>query len=170
MLTFPNLLSFSRIPLAFVFFSTDPLYRLVALILALISDGLDGFVARRYQATSRLGTVLDPIADKIFVVIVFAILFSEHRLELWQIAAMFSRDIALLFFGSYLMVKDQFRDYQFKAFWCGKFTTALQFALLLGIILNFVIPLYMYGMFVLLGVGSFIELLYRPRAEFHCKN
>jgi CDP-diacylglycerol--glycerol-3-phosphate 3-phosphatidyltransferase len=165
MTTIPNLLSFSRISLALVFFSADPLYRLVALILALMSDGLDGFLARRFHATSRLGTVLDPIADKVFVVIVFSILFQENKLELWQIAAMLSRDIALLFFGSYLMIKDQFREYRFKAFWCGKLTTALQFAFLLGIILNFVIPLYMYGIFVVLGMGSFIELLYRPRAR-----
>ena len=55
-------------------------------VVAALSDWLDGFLARRYQVVSDFGTFLDPIADKIFVVVILVLLVGLGRLpDLWVI-------------------------------------------------------------------------------------
>ena len=67
----------------------------------MVSDVLDGYLARRYNATSRLGSILDPATDKIFFLICVGVLFCENSLGLTHLALIFSRDIFLVFFGFY---------------------------------------------------------------------
>ena len=76
MVTFINLLTFSRIVLAAIIFlllmsSDGYLLALILFYIAGFSDWLDGYLARKYDAVSQLGEILDPIADKILVVFVF---------------------------------------------------------------------------------------------------
>jgi CDP-diacylglycerol--glycerol-3-phosphate 3-phosphatidyltransferase len=76
MVTFINFLTFSRIILAvFIFLllmsSDGYLLALILFYIASLTDWLDGFLARKYNAVSQLGEILDPIADKILVVFVF---------------------------------------------------------------------------------------------------
>ncbi|MDA8673872.1 CDP-diacylglycerol--glycerol-3-phosphate 3-phosphatidyltransferase [Gammaproteobacteria bacterium] len=76
MVTFINLLTFSRIVLAAVIFlllmsSDGYLLALILFYIAGFTDWLDGYLARKYNAVSQLGEILDPIADKILVVFVF---------------------------------------------------------------------------------------------------
>ena len=76
MVTFINLLTFSRIVLAAIIFlllmsSDGYLLALILFYIAGLTDWLDGYLARKYNAVSQLGEVLDPIADKILIVIVF---------------------------------------------------------------------------------------------------
>ena len=76
MVTFINLLTFSRIVLAAIIFlllmSADGyLLALILFYMASLTDWLDGYLARKYNAVSQLGEILDPIADKILIVFVF---------------------------------------------------------------------------------------------------
>jgi CDP-diacylglycerol--glycerol-3-phosphate 3-phosphatidyltransferase len=76
MITFINLLTFSRIALAAIIFlllmsSEGYLLALILFYIAGLTDWLDGYLARKYNAVSQLGEVLDPIADKILIVFVF---------------------------------------------------------------------------------------------------
>jgi CDP-diacylglycerol--glycerol-3-phosphate 3-phosphatidyltransferase len=76
MVTFINLLTFSRIVLAAVIFlllmsSDSYLLALILFYIAGFSDWMDGYLARKYNAVSQLGEILDPIADKILIVFVF---------------------------------------------------------------------------------------------------
>jgi CDP-diacylglycerol--glycerol-3-phosphate 3-phosphatidyltransferase len=76
MITFINLLTFSRIVLAAIIFlllmsSDGYLLALILFYIAGFTDWLDGYLARKYNAVSQLGEVLDPIADKILIVFVF---------------------------------------------------------------------------------------------------
>ena len=73
---FINLLTFSRIILAAVIFvllmsSDGYLLALILFIFAGITDFLDGYLARKYNSVSKIGEILDPIADKILIVFVF---------------------------------------------------------------------------------------------------
>lgn len=54
---------------------------LLILILALLSDFLDGFLARKLQVTSEVGAVLDPAADKIFILFTLTFLYLDYRLQ-----------------------------------------------------------------------------------------
>jgi CDP-diacylglycerol--glycerol-3-phosphate 3-phosphatidyltransferase len=76
MVIFINLLTFSRIALAGIIFlllmSSDGYFlALILFYIAGLTDWLDGYLARKYNAVSQLGEVLDPIADKILIVFVF---------------------------------------------------------------------------------------------------
>ena len=76
MSTFINLLTFSRIVLAAIIFlllmsSDGYLLALILFYIASLTDWLDGYLARKYNAVSQLGEILDPIADKILIVFVF---------------------------------------------------------------------------------------------------
>ena len=66
MFSWPNFLTLMRFPLALVFLQDDPFWRCAALILAMLSDGLDGYCARRYGKISRFGTFMGPISGQIF--------------------------------------------------------------------------------------------------------
>lgn len=161
MITTSNLLTFIRGPLAFLFLFHNPLIRLGALLVAMISDSIDGYIARKSRATSRFGAVLDPIMDKFFVFFVLAVFIFENKMQFWQAAIMLSRDIALLIFFLYLIVTSKFKTYTFKPAIAGKVSTALQFILLIVITLNYFVPDYVYYIFAVLGTIVLFELFYK---------
>jgi CDP-diacylglycerol--glycerol-3-phosphate 3-phosphatidyltransferase/cardiolipin synthase len=88
-----DLLTAIRLPLAVAFpLASGPELRFAILLVAAGSDLLDGTVARRYGA-SRLGAVLDPVADKLFMASAFGVVAFSGRLAWWEVAAVLVRDI-----------------------------------------------------------------------------
>lgn len=158
MLNLPNIISLMRFPLAFLFLQENIFYRSLAIFLAMISDGLDGYLARRYSWSSKLGTVLDPLMDKFFVFFVLGIFLAESRITIWEAGAFICRDFSVFFFGLYLAFKGNFFTYRFRAIWCGKLTTFLQFTVFLGLIFQIPIPPFLYTTFVILGFFALLEL------------
>ena len=83
----------------------DEFHRLIALIcfaVAAISDGVDGYIARRYNQRSELGAFLDPMADKLLLVSAIVVLSFDNgshlaRIPLWVTTTIISRDLLLLF-------------------------------------------------------------------------
>jgi len=79
-------------------------HRLLALLsfaLAAVSDGIDGYIARRYDQRSELGALLDPLADKLLLVSGIVLLSLDNepflpRIPLWLTATILSRDVLLL--------------------------------------------------------------------------
>lgn len=165
MFNLPNLISITRIPLAFCFIQDNPLYRSIIILAALLTDGLDGFLARRYQQTSRLGTLIDPFTDKFFVILTASVLIAEGKLNFIEICMLICRDFSVLLFGFYLLLKGRFSSYRFRAIWCGKITTVLQFTVLFGLVWNIIIPPAAYGMFIVLGILALFELYYTASLE-----
>ncbi|MGH7342232.1 MAG: CDP-alcohol phosphatidyltransferase family protein, partial [Candidatus Rokuibacteriota bacterium] len=91
--TLADVLTALRFPLAAAFwFVTDPAARLAFIALAALSDYLDGYLARRY-GPSRIGVVLDPAVDKIFMLTCFLAVARHGLLSWWEIALVLSRDI-----------------------------------------------------------------------------
>lgn len=157
--TVPNLLSFLRIPLAFVFLHHDPFLRGCALFGAMGTDFLDGYLARRYQMGSKWGTILDPITDKFFVLFVLAVFYHEHHITLWEVVSMLSRDVSLVLFTLYLVFSGRVRTYQVRAIWSGKIATTFQLFVLTALALNYPVPAAVYLLFLPLGAMALGELI-----------
>ncbi len=154
----PNIITFLRMPLALVYLQENVTLRCLALVLAGITDYLDGFFARRYRCTSAVGATLDPIADKCFFISILTILFAEHSLSGIQLIAMLSRDIAILCFTLYLVVTGTFSKWKVRTTWSGKIVTGMQFAVVCAVTLKVVIPSAVFYSFAILGCTAFIEL------------
>jgi len=91
-LTVADVLSAVRIPLAIVFPLASNTWRIVVLAAAAASDLLDGQLARRF-GSSRFGTVIDPVADKLFMASAFGVIAVSGRLEPYEIVGVLLRDI-----------------------------------------------------------------------------
>jgi CDP-diacylglycerol--glycerol-3-phosphate 3-phosphatidyltransferase/cardiolipin synthase len=88
-----NFVSFARVPLAIAFVVADRVeVRLPILVLAAASDLLDGWLARRL-GRSRLGAVLDPVTDKVFMLTAFVALALSGALRPLEVAGVLLRDI-----------------------------------------------------------------------------
>lgn len=158
MITLPNLVTLLRFPLALAFLQQNVTIRVIALILAGISDSVDGLIARKLKKTSRIGTFLDPLADKFFVITVLTVFLSEEKLTLWEAATMLCRDFSVMLFGTYLAFRGRLLQYQFRAILFGKITTAIQLSVLLALTLQMHVPPFVYGSFVVLGILALVEL------------
>jgi len=65
-------------------------------VVAGVSDGLDGFLAKRYGWTSRIGGLLDPLADKFLLMSCFVTLGVIGLIPVWLVAAVVTRDLVIL--------------------------------------------------------------------------
>jgi cardiolipin synthase len=99
-LTIPNILSILRLFLLPVFLwlvlgpELDGLAAGVLMFMG-ISDYLDGYVARRWNQASRLGAVLDPVADRLYILAVVVALGLREIIPLWLVVALPLRDLLL---------------------------------------------------------------------------
>jgi cardiolipin synthase len=64
--------------------------------LAGISDGLDGYLAKRFGWTTELGAYLDPLADKLLLVSIYVVLGLADHLPVWLVIAVVSRDVLIV--------------------------------------------------------------------------
>jgi CDP-diacylglycerol--glycerol-3-phosphate 3-phosphatidyltransferase len=76
-------------------------WAIAAFALAAVSDGIDGYIARRFNQRSELGSILDPLADKLLLVSGIVLLSFRHEkilphLPLWMTATVVGRDVLLL--------------------------------------------------------------------------
>jgi CDP-diacylglycerol--glycerol-3-phosphate 3-phosphatidyltransferase len=94
---------------------------------AAASDGLDGYIARKYNQRSELGVILDPIADKgLLLAAIITLTFSNwsYELPLWFTVLVIARD-AIIVVGS-LMLHFFLGKVNVRPSWVGKTATALQ--------------------------------------------
>ncbi|KOR33461.1 CDP-alcohol phosphatidyltransferase [Achromatium sp. WMS3] len=96
----PNCLSIMRIllafPVGFLLLKQEYGWTLAIFILAGISDGLDGFLAKRFGWQSRLGGILDPLADKVLFIVAFLILGILGLIHTWLVIAAIIRDLIIM--------------------------------------------------------------------------
>lgn len=106
----PNFLSFLRIIIApFIFYylsKDDSTWILVTLIVvAFISDYLDGITARKFNQITEAGKIVDPLADKIIVIVVMIGTVVYRDFPLWALIIILARDIIILLLGMLIMKK-----------------------------------------------------------------
>lgn len=158
MLTASNSLSFVRAPLAFMFLQENSTLRILAIVLAMITDSIDGYLARRSQSVSRFGAILDPAMDKFFVYFAMTVLFLEGQMAPWETAAMLSRDFFLCLYGLLMLAARRWKTVVIRAIRWGKVTTALQFIVLIGLVVGIPLPWYIFASFIGMGWLAFLEL------------
>ena len=164
-----NALSISRAPLAFLFLNPSPSVRTFAVILAMITDSIDGFLARKANSTSRFGAIVDPLMDKFFVYFILSILFIENKISVLEWIAFTSRDFALFIFGGFLLLRSCLSGYEVKSIILGKISTALQFLFLILLSWNIPVPAVAYLLFVPLAMSALVELFFNYKKTYKLK-
>jgi cardiolipin synthase (CMP-forming) len=136
----PNILSTARILVApylfFLLWRREYGLALLVMLLAGISDGVDGYIARRYAAGSRLGAILDPIGDKILLSGSFLVLALDRAIPLWLAWIVLGRDALILLFAAAVLVFTKDRR-AFPPTWWGKASTVCQICCVLALLLHF---------------------------------
>lgn len=158
MVTLSNALTLLRLPAAFIFIVDNVAVRLIAISLAILSDVLDGYFARKHKTVSQLGAVLDPIMDKFFVFFALGILVATDYMPLWAMACMLARDVCLIGYGVYLTVSGSWDKLEFKSIMWGKMTTSAQFIVLILVVSGVILPWYIYVLFIPLGMMTVVSL------------
>jgi cardiolipin synthase len=150
--TLPNLLTVFRMVLVPVFvsllFYEKFGWAMGAFLLAGVTDGLDGLLARRFNQKSHLGTILDPIADKLLLVTSFVVLSmpaisppqkpGHLPIPFWVTTAVISRDIFIIVGAAAINVVTGFRG--FRPSWPGKVSTAVQIFAVTAVLFACIFP------------------------------
>ncbi|MDQ8153993.1 MAG: CDP-alcohol phosphatidyltransferase family protein [Gemmatimonadota bacterium] len=135
--TLPNAISMSRLFLAALFpVVHDHDVRLLILAAAGATDFLDGWLARRRHQFSRMGALIDPFADRIFILVAICTLLLEGRVTTLQYFVFLMRDFATA--GAFVYAKSvtSLRTATFKARFSGKLATVLQLVALPAIVID----------------------------------
>ncbi len=130
------MLSLLRLGLAIAFPFVAPGWRLAVVLGGGLSDFLDGFVARRFNAHTPSGQLIDAIADKLFVFSVIVTLTVAGLVTWWQMLLIISRDLTVAGVAAYVTVRrdwSKFRRLVPRPI--GKLTTALQFTMFASLLL-----------------------------------
>lgn len=168
-LTWPNAVSSSRVALAIGFLLSDAVPARLALIcVASLTDFLDGWLARRTHAVSRLGALVDPVADRFFALCVIIAYVAGGQLTGWQAIAVMFRDVMSIVGWFVARNVPWLRPITFKARLVGKAVTALQLLTFLAVLLT---PAAVEALVILVGVLGAIAtidytlMLWRERAR-----
>ena len=172
-MTFANKITIFRI-LSVPFFLTALLYytpqkdylRFIALgifLLAIISDAVDGYIARTRRQKTEAGAILDPLADKILLITAFVVLyfvsnkFFAVRLPLWVMLVVISRDVTLLLGGGIILITNQKQE--INPTWRGKLSTFLQMITIVSLLLKFSYSYVLWNVAMIFTVISGIDYL-----------
>jgi len=128
MFSIPNLLTAGRIVLTpwigWALARSDYKVAFWLLLIAGLSDGIDGFIARRFHQQSKLGAYLDPIADKLLLTTVYAGLGWSGAAPVWLVWLVIGRDVLILSFAMCALLLTRLRDFP-PSVW-GKISTFFQ--------------------------------------------
>jgi len=139
----PNVITLARVALVPVFalmlVQKRPFGALLVIFLAGLSDVLDGFAARRWHQQTRVGTLIDPLADKFLLSIAFILLTIRslgftNVIPLWLTVAVIGRDFIILAGAAVITLIRGRREFTPTLF--GKMSTVLQVATVFWVVLS----------------------------------
>jgi len=134
----PNLISVARIllslPVAYLLLEQRFTEALILFFVAGVSDGLDGFLAKRFAWHSRLGSILDPLADKILLITSFLCLALVDVIPMWLMMMVFARDLIIIVGAAAFHLL--FGQFEMAPTWISKINTTLQIILVLALVLS----------------------------------
>ena len=134
----PNILSILRIVLiplvAWLILFDYFLYALITTLIIAISDFLDGFIARVFNAQSEIGSYLDSIADKAFIISAYMLIGTQDLLPVFVIIIVISRDIIIM--GAFGLSFAMNQKLDINPIRISKINTFLQFTLIILVLVN----------------------------------
>lgn len=140
-LTVPNEITFLRLgflPFFIIFILYDHYtWALAVLIIAGLTDGLDGLLARQLNQRTTLGAYLDPIADKLLLSSSFIVLALKKKIYWWLTILVFGRDVLILTAAAVILLVSGYRPFPPSIY--GKATTAVQILLVFVVVFAAVI-------------------------------
>lgn len=135
----PNIISIMRmilvIPIVVLLFKKSFAWAMLLFALAGISDALDGYLAKHYNWHSRLGSILDPLADKLLLISSFITLTWLDLIPLWVTGVVIARDIVIVVGGvafHYLIGK-----FDMEPTFISKANTFLQIVLVFTVVFSY---------------------------------
>ena len=167
MVNLPNIITLLRVFLVPVFITTVFYGKfreaLGVFFLAAVSDALDGFLARRLNRITKLGLILDPLADKALIDSGYFLLsYVEKYIPVWLTVLVISRDLLILT-GSWILSIFNKLD-RIKPTYLGKATAFLQFFTLLVTLIKLN---YGFPNGSILGVLFFITAIFTLASALH---
>jgi cardiolipin synthase (CMP-forming) len=157
LLQLPNWLSSSRFVLAVGFAASDHTGARMGLIgVAALTDFLDGWLARRVDATSRWGAMLDPIADRVFVLTAVGTFLFTGLLGTGAYFVLIMRDLATAVGFLVARVIPWLRPVVFKARMTGKVVTVLQLVALAAVL---VAPEALHSLLLVVALVSVVSIV-----------
>lgn len=127
----PNLISIARIllvgPVVWALLDERSSLAMVLFAVAGISDAVDGFLAKHYHWESRLGGILDPLADKLLLIGTFLSLAWLGVIPWWLVALIVCRDLVVM--GGGVVYNWLIEPFEAEPSWSSKISTTLQIAL-----------------------------------------
>jgi phosphatidylglycerophosphate synthase len=140
----------------------------VALIgAASLSDVLDGWIARRRGQVTRLGAMLDPIADRTFVLVAVMVFLARAEITRGEYFVLIARDLATAIGFLVARTVPWLRTVPFRARWAGKVVTTVQLATLVAVLLApTAVPWFILGVGIMsaVSIADYTLALWRARA------
>ena len=131
----PNLVSLSRLVLAVAFVAiADDGVRVALIVAAGFTDFLDGWLARRHKTFSSMGALIDPIADRAFVLTALSVYLFDGKITTPEYFIVLSRDFATAIGFFVARIVPWLRPAVFQARLLGKSVTVLQLTLLVLVV------------------------------------
>jgi CDP-diacylglycerol--glycerol-3-phosphate 3-phosphatidyltransferase/cardiolipin synthase len=157
LLSLPNVITLARLPLAVLFvFADTTAERLAILGMASASDFIDGWLARRFRRTTRSGALLDPIADKTFVLAALTAFLRTGDLTTGAYFVILARDFATAIGFLVAWLLPGLDPANFKARMPGKVVTVLQLAAILALTVS---PRTMRWLVPVIAVASAVAII-----------
>lgn len=156
----PNIITIARIlaifPLVWLMWQKDYKAALIVAFVAGISDGLDGYLAKKFHWQGWLGGVLDPLADKFLMFSCYAVFAFQGVIPVWLFALVVMRDVMIVTGVTYYHFKVG-KIEEATPTWASKINTVLQILLILVLLLSYseLFDLYQYHQPLMWLVGGF---------------
>jgi cardiolipin synthase len=136
----PNALSILRIiltvPIVIALLKEQYFLVMILFFSAGVTDALDGWFAKQFSLQSRLGSILDPMADKILLTCTFITLYWIEILPLWLLLLVFFRDLIIVAATvGYFLGQEESENERLQPTWISKLNTVLQIILVLFVVL-----------------------------------
>jgi cardiolipin synthase len=161
----PNIISVARIllviPIVFLMWQGQYGHAFILALIAGLSDGVDGFLARKYGWQSRLGAFLDPIADKLLLLATFLLLGLKGFLPWWLVLLVIFRDVLIV--AGAMAYQHVTRDLQIKPLMVSKVNTTMQIILVVFVLFRVANPdiviagTWLTGLIWITGLTTFVS-------------